>query len=94
MSSFQRIQTEFFINGLWSTTNAATALMRVVDGQTMVLAMRPGEADIIASTAVRCYPDTCHITVIRPRADANGDGFADVEDPPRSASSQLAEAIW
>ncbi|MBR6284417.1 MAG: SUMF1/EgtB/PvdO family nonheme iron enzyme, partial [Muribaculaceae bacterium] len=64
----------------WSTSNADVALVRVVDGRAMVLAMRPGEAHIVAATAARCHPDTCHVTVVRPTGDANGDGFADVED--------------
>ncbi len=65
----------------YSSTDADVALVRVIDGQAMVLGNRPGEALIIATTdAEWVRPDTCRVTVIRPRGDATADGFSDIDD--------------
>ena len=65
----------------WSSTNTNVALVRVVNGRAMVVANRPGEAMIIATTAGELVQsDTCHVTVKRPRGDVNNDGLVDVTD--------------
>lgn len=65
----------------WQSTDANIALVRVVNGRALVLANRPGEAFIIATAeGEQVQPDTCHVTVIRPKGDANNDGLVDVTD--------------
>ncbi len=65
----------------WSSSNTQVALVRVVGGRAMVLANRPGEAMIIATAAGDAVsPDTCRVTVRRPRGDVNNDGLVDAGD--------------
>ena len=65
----------------WRSTDANVALVRVVNGRALVLANRPGEAFIIATAeGEQVQPDTCRVTVKRPKGDANNDGLVDVTD--------------
>ena len=65
----------------YSSSDTNVALVRVVGGRAMVLANRPGEALIVATTAGQLVrPDTCRVTVRRPKSDVNNDGLVDVAD--------------
>lgn len=65
----------------WRSTDTNVALVREVNGRALVLANRPGEAFIIANAeGEQVQPDTCRVTVKRPKGDANNDGLVDVTD--------------
>ncbi len=65
----------------YSSSDTNVALVRMVGGRALVLANRPGEALIVATTAGELVrPDTCRVTVRRPRGDVNNDGLVDAGD--------------
>ena len=65
----------------WITTDNNVAIVRAAGNKATVIGNRPGEALVIARTAgANDCPDTCRVTVERPRGDATADGFTDVDD--------------
>ena len=65
----------------YSSSDTNVALVRVVGGRALVLANRPGEALIVATTAGELVrSDTCRVTVRRPKGDVNNDGLVDAGD--------------
>ena len=65
----------------WSSSDDNVAIVRAAGNKATVIGNRPGEALVIARTAgTGDRPDTCRVTVQRPRGDATADGFTDIDD--------------
>ena len=64
-----------------TSSDRSVATARVINGQVQVAAAKPGTATItVGSTDGYTQPDSCLVTVIRPRGDATKDGYTDVDD--------------
>ncbi len=63
------------------STDTAVATVTENNGFAVVTAVAPGEALIIATPeGDNVRPDTCRVTVVRPRGDATADGLTDIDD--------------
>ena len=63
------------------SSDRSVATARVINGRVQVVGAKPGKATItVGDVDGKAQPDSCVVTVTRPRGDASNDGYTDVED--------------